>query len=397
MGVKVRGRNLNEIERVGYDIAAFLKEVPGVSAEAVIPDRVIGKPYLEIDIDRAKIARYGLAIRDVQDVIEIAIGGIPASTTVEGRERYPVRVRYERELRDSVEAMERILVPAGEGVQVPLAELATIEYVSGPEEIKSEDTFLVSYVLFDKRPEFAEVEVVEAARRYLDGKIASGELVLPPNTNYTFAGSYENQMHFQKRFAIILPVSLFLIFLVLYFQFRLPSVTFLVFITIAVGWAGGFIALWLAAQPWFLNFDVFGHSVRGILHLRQYNLSVAVWVGFIALFGVAVDDAVIITTYLNQLFASRRVASVAEIRALVMEGGRKRVRPCLMTTATTVLALLPILTSSGKGADVMIPMALPLIGGLTIELITLYITPVCYSGLKEFLWKRGWTKGHFVQ
>jgi Cu(I)/Ag(I) efflux system membrane protein CusA/SilA len=396
MGVKVRGRTLEEVERAGYDIARFLKEVPSVSAEAVIPDRVIAKPYLEIELDRERIARYKVNIRDAQDVIEIAIGGIRATTTVEGRERYPVRVRYQRELRDSVEAIQRILVPSSEGVQIPLAQLATINYVAGPQEIKSEDTFLVSYVLFDKRPEYAEVDVVEEAQRYLQAKIASGELVLPPNTHYAFAGTYQNQLNFQKRFAVLLPVSLFTIFLILYFQFHSTPITALVFIQISVVWAGGFIGIWLAGQPWFLDFSVFGRNLRDVFHLHQYNLSVAVWVGFIALFGIATDDAVLITTYLNQMFASRRVTSIQDIRRLVIEGGKKRVRPCLMTTATTVLALLPVLTSSGKGADVMIPMAMPLVGGMTIELITLYITPVSYCWLKEFLWKHGRTKGHFV-
>ncbi|RJP17040.1 MAG: efflux RND transporter permease subunit [Candidatus Abyssobacteria bacterium SURF_5] len=397
MGVKVRGQTLEEVERVGYDIARFLKEVPSVTPEAVIPDRVVGKPYLEIDLDREKLARYKVNIRDAQDVIEIAVGGIRATTTVEGRERYPVRVRYQRELRDSYEALENILVSSSENVQIPLAQLADISYVPGPQEIKSEDTFLVSYVLFDKRPGHAEVDVVEEAQRYLQAKIESGELLLPPGTNYTFAGNYENQINFQNRFMILLPASLFLIFLILYFQFRSTSITSLIFIQIAVVWAGGFIMLWLAGQPWFLNFSVFGENVRDIFHLRQYNLSVAVWVGFIALFGVATDDAVVITTYLNQQFGSRTVASIEDIRRLTIEAGKKRVRPCLMTTATTVLALLPVLTSSGKGADVMIPMALPLVGGMTIELITLFVMPVVYCWLKEFLWKRGWRKGHFVE
>jgi Cu(I)/Ag(I) efflux system membrane protein CusA/SilA len=189
---------------------------------------------------------------------------------------------------------------------------------------------------------------------------------------------------------------LFLIFLVLYFQFRSTPITALLFIQIAVVWAGGFIGLWLAAQPWFLDFSVFGRNMRDVFHLRPYNLSVAVWVGFIALFGVATDDAVVITTYLNQQFRLKPVASIQDIRRLTIEAGKKRVRPCLMTTATTVLALLPILTSSGKGADVMIPMALPLVSGMTIELITLFITPVVYCWLKEFLWKRGWKKGNFA-
>jgi len=163
MGVKVFGSRLEDIEKAGYQIAGVLKQVPGVAAEAVVPDRVIGKPYLEITLDRQKLARYGVNIRDVQDVIEIALGGIRATTTVEGRERYPVRVRYLREIRDDVEAMKRILVPGTGQQQVPLAQVATIEYVRGPQEIKAEDNFLVSYVLFDKRPGYSEVEVVEEA------------------------------------------------------------------------------------------------------------------------------------------------------------------------------------------------------------------------------------------
>ena len=383
MGVKVFGRSLAEIERLGYKIAEALKEAPGINAAAVIPDRVIGKPYLEIDIDREKMARYRVNIRDVQDIIEIAIGGISATTTVEGRERYPVRVRYARELRDTQEELEKILIPSSEGAQVPLSQLATIRYTPGPQEIKSEDTFLVSYVLFDKLPGYAEVDVVEAAQDLLEAKRKSGELSFPPNSHIKFSGSYENQINFQKRFAIVLPASLLLIFLVLYFHFRNTAITTMIFGQISVAWAAGFIGLWLAAQPWFLDFAVFGHNLREVFHLREYNLSVAVWVGFLALFGVACDDAVIITTYLEQLFASRKVASVSEIRSLVIEGGMKRVRPCLMTTATAVLALLPILTSSGKGADVMIPIALPIFSGLTLELITVFITPVLYCWYKE--------------
>ncbi|MFH0962909.1 MAG: efflux RND transporter permease subunit [Planctomycetota bacterium] len=384
MGVKVRGQSLEAIERVGYDIARFLKDVPSVEADAVIPDRVVGKPYLEIDIDRERIARYKVNIRDVQDVIEIAVGGIRATTTVEGRERYGVRVRYQRELRDSVEALGRILVPSSEGAQIPLLQLASIRYVPGPQEIKSEDTFLVSYVLFDKRPGYAEVDVVEEAQRYLEAKIASGELVLPPGTHYAFAGSYQNQLNFQKRFSVLLPASLFIIFLILYFQFRSTPVTLLIFAQVAFIWAGGFIGLWLVGQPWFLDISLLGHNLRELFHFRQYNLSVSVWVGFIALFGLATDDAVVITTYLNQIFAARAPSSIAEVRSFVLEGARKRVRPCFMTTATTVLALLPVLTSSGKGADVMIPMAIPIVSGMTVELLAMFVTPVLYCALQEF-------------
>jgi Cu(I)/Ag(I) efflux system membrane protein CusA/SilA len=275
-------------------------------------------------------------------------------------------------------------VPSPEGTQIPLSQLATIRYVPGPQEIKSEDTFLVSYVLFDKLNGFAEVDVVESAQRLLDAKLKSGELQFQPGTHVKFAGTYENQVNFQKQFVVILPISLLLIFLFIYFLFRNTTITVLIFGQISVAWASGFIGLWLAAQPWFLDFSVFGHNMRALFHLREYNLSVAVWVGFIALFGVSSDDSLIITSYLEQMFAKKKAASVDEVRDMVVEGGKKRVRPCLMTTATTVLALLAILTSSGKGADIMIPMALPIFFGMTFELITLFITPVLYCAYREY-------------
>lgn len=391
MGVKIFGRDLAEIERVGYQVADLLKTVPGIEPATVVPDRVIGKPYLEIVIDRERIARYGVNIRDVQDVIEIALGGIRATTTVEGRERYPVRVRYLREIRDSVEAIERILVPGAGGEQVPLTQVADIEYARGPEEIKTEDNFLVAYVLFDKQPGFAEVDVVQAASELLNARFdpTTGDLRLPPGVFYKFAGSYENQVRFQKRLNVILPVSLFLLFLLLYFQFRSVPVSMIVFSAIPVAWAGGFIGLWLIAQPWFFNFEVFGENVRSVLHLGNYNLSAAVWVGFIALFSVTADDGVVLATYLNQEFQRRPAHSRDEIRANVVAAGVKRVRPCLMTSATTVLSLMPILTSDGRGADVMIPIALPAIGGLSIELLSLFVLPVCYSLYREWRLKLG--------
>lgn len=396
MGVKVFGNKLEEIESVGYQIAEILKAVPGVEPAAVVPDRVVGKPYLEINIDRERIARYGISIRDVQDVIEVALGGIRATTTVEGRERYPVRVRYLRELRDNIESLERIAVSGMNGEQVPLTQLAGIEYVRGPEEVKSEDNFLVSFVLFDKRPGYAEVDVVEAADILLKARIASGDFFLPSGVHYKFAGAYENQVRFQARLSIILPLSLFLLFLLLYFQFRSVPISLIVFSGIPVAWAGGFIGLWLIGEPWFLNFEVFGVNVRDLLHFQQYNLSAAVWVGFIALFSVTSDDGVVLATYLNQEFERRSVRGITDIREAVVSAGVQRVRPCLMTSATTVLSLMPVLTSSGRGADVMIPIALPAIGGLTIELLSLFVLPVSYCMMKEWLWRLGIRKGHFV-
>jgi Cu(I)/Ag(I) efflux system membrane protein CusA/SilA len=383
MGVKVKGPDLETIERVSLAVEKALKDVPGVQPATVIADRIVGKPYLEIDIDRDAIARYGLHIRDVQNVIEVAIGGRPITRTVEGRERYPVRVRYLRELRDSVESLGDILVPTMSGAQIPIAQLAEIRYVRGPQVIKSEDTFLVGYVVFDKEKGRAEVNVVNAAQRHLESLIESGDLEIPPGVSYRFAGSYENQVRSEKKLAIILPVALFVILIILYLQFRQIRTTALVFSGIVVAWAGGFQMIWLYAQPWFLDFSVFGTDMRDLFHVGPINLSVAVWVGFLALFGIATDAGVIIATYLKQVFRERAPATREEVRAATMEAARMRVRPCLMTTATTILALLPVLTSVGRGSDVMIPMAIPSFGGMTVQILTLLVVPVLWSWMHE--------------
>lgn len=383
MGIKVRGPDLATIEAFALELERLLKEVPSVQAAAVFADRIIGKPYLEIEIDRQAIARYGIPVRRVQDVIEVAIGGKPLTTTVEGRERYPVRVRYLRELRDDPEALGRILVPGIGGVQIPLDQLTEIRYVRGPQVIKSEDSSLLGYVLFDKQAGRGEVDVVEDCQRFLTEKIEAGELEIPKGVSYTFAGSYENQIRSEKKLMVVLPVALFLIFLILYLQFGSEITTLLVFTGIFVAWGGGFLMVWLYNQPWFLDFQVHGTNLRTLFQIHPVNLSVAIWVGFIALFGIASDDGVVIATYLEQSFETARPATVEAIRSATAEAGTRRIRPCLMTTATTILALLPVLTSSGRGSDIMIPMAIPSFGGMMVELLTLFVVPVLYCGVKE--------------
>jgi Cu(I)/Ag(I) efflux system membrane protein CusA/SilA len=253
--------------------------------------------------------------------------------------------------------------------------------------IKSEDTFLVGYVLFDKKPDYAEVAVVEQAREYLQHKIQSGEFQVPGGVSFSFAGSYENQVRAQKRLMIVLPLALFIIFMIIYFQFKTIPVTTLVFLQIGICWAGGFIMIWLYAQPWFLNFSVFGSDLRELFQIHPVNLSVAVWVGFLALFGIATDDAVIMSTYLNQVFEKKLPSSVQAIREATVEAGKRRIRPCMMTTATTVLALIPVLTSTGRGSDIMVPMAIPSFGGMVFNVMTILVTPVLYCALKELALK----------
>jgi len=353
----------------------------------------VGKPYLEIDIDRKAIARYGVNIRKVQDVIEFAIGGKRISTTVEGRERYPIRVRYQRELRDNIEALDRILVPAADGSQIPLIQLAEIRYLRGPQVIKSEDTFLVGYVVFDKRSGYAEVEVVEDCQRYLADKVESGELVIPGGVSYKFAGSYEHQVRSEKTLMIVVPLSLLIIFLILYLNFRSVSTSLLVFTGIIVAWSGGFILIWLYSQSWFFDFSIFGVNMRQLFQIHPINLSVAVWVGFLALFGIASDNGVVMGTYLEQIFSKRPVKSIEEIRENTVWAGVRRARPALMTTATTILALLAVLTSKGRGADVMVPMAIPSFGGMLIALMSIYVVPVTYCLTKELQFKAGSRRG----
>ncbi|MBN2019050.1 MAG: efflux RND transporter permease subunit [Sedimentisphaerales bacterium] len=388
MGVKVKGPNLESIEKFGLEIERLLKEAPGVEAEAVIADRVVGTPYLEINIDREVIARYGVSIRMVQDVIETAIGGETITTTVEGRERYPVRVRYMRELRDQIETIGKILVPTMGEAQIPLIQLANIRYVPGPQMIKSEDTFLTSYILFDKKPGLAEVDVVEQCAKFLKDKITAGELVVPAGVSYTFAGTYESQIRAQKTLMIVVPLALFVIFLILYLQFRSVLTTFMVFSGIIVAWGGGFLMIWAYAQPWFLDFSLFGVNMRNLFQMHPINLSVAIWVGFLALFGIASDDGVVMCTYLEQSFGKVRPANLKEVHEAVIKAGTRRIRPCLMTTATTILALLPVLTSVGRGSDIMVPMAIPSFGGMTIEILTMLIVPVLYCAREEWKLRR---------
>lgn len=383
MGIKVHGPDPEIIEAFGIELESVLKETPGVKKEAVFAERVVGKPYIHLVIDRYNLGRYGLTIEEVQSTIELAIGGVVVTSTVEGRQRFDVRVRYPRELRDNPDEMANILVTNSKGLQVPLGDLVSIEYVQGPQEIKSENTFLTSFVLFDKQDGFAETNVARNVDKLIKEKINSGELEVPLGVTYEIAGNFENQVRAQKRFAFIIPVVLIVVFLILYFQFRSVATSLMVFSSITMAFTGGFILIWLYSQPWFLNFEIFGSSMRDLFQIHTVNLSVAVWVGFIALFGLATDDGVLMATYLDQSFENEDSQTIAEVREKVVRGAEKRIRPAVMTSATTVIALLPVLTSSGRGSDIMIPMAIPAFGGMLMTCITFYVIPVLYAIRKE--------------
>ncbi len=383
MGLKVFGPDLSSIEQAGLALEMALKEVPSIKASSVFYDRAVGAPYLEIKLNREAMARYGMSINDVQEVLQVAVGGMTLTTSVEGRERFPIRVRYARELRDNPEALKRILIPSMNGVQVPLGEIANIDYTRGAQMIRSENTFLNGYVIFDKTEGKAEVDVVEEAAKILKQQIASGSLILPAGVSYKFAGNYEHQLRATKRLAIVIPISLLLILLLLYFQFRTVTASFIHFSGVFVAFAGGFIMLWLYGQGWFLNFSVAGINLRDMFQMHTINLSVAVWVGFIALFGIATNDGVIMGTYIHQVFEAKHPATVHDVREAVVAAGMKRVRPAMMTTAVAVIALLPVLSSTGKGSDIMIPMAIPMFGGMVIQVMTVFVVPLFQAIWRE--------------
>ncbi len=380
LGIKIKGPDLQAIEDFGRELEKVIRQVPSIEPATVNAERMVGKPYLEIDIDRESAARYGISVGAVQQVIETAIGGKTLTRTLEGREGYPVRLRYARERRGSFEDLSRVLVTAPDGAQIPLGQLSEINYRRGPQVIKSEDGFLVGYLLFGKRAGEAEVDVVEEAGAFLELRIAEGSLSVPAGISYSFAGSYENQIRASARLRLVLPLALALIFALLYLQFRSSMIALLVFSGVLVAWSGGFLMLWLYGQNWFLGFA----GLRELFHIAPVNLSVAVWVGFLALFGIATDDGVLMATYLRQRFEGERPADRAELRHRVVEGASRRVRPALMTTATTLLALLPILSSTGRGSDIMIPMAIPAFGGMVVAVLTIFVVPVFYSIIEEF-------------
>jgi Cu(I)/Ag(I) efflux system membrane protein CusA/SilA len=364
MGVKIYGSDLKEIERVGLEIEQLLKHVPG--ATDIVADRIVGKPYLEFEIDRDRIARYGVNIRDVQDVIEIAIGGMNVMESVEGRERYPIRVRYLREFREDTPELEKILVPTSSGAQIPLVQILTIKSVLGPQEIKGERGLLVGYVTMNTRDR-DEVSVVEDAEAVLQGAVRDGRLKLPPGYYWEWSGQFENQVRATKRMSILIPACLFIMFVMLYLGFERWWIAPIIYFSILVSASGGFI----------------------MLALWGVNLSIAVWVGFLVLLGVVDDDGVVISTYLEDVFDKATFHSVQDIRDAVLQAGLKRIRPCLMTLSTTIFGLMPIFWATGRGSDVMRPMAIPSVGGMVVSLfVTIFIAPCLFSAVEEWKWKR---------
>ena len=354
VGIKVAGPDLEVLEEVGAEIEAILRNEPGTLS--VYAERVVGGNYLDYDIDRREIARYGLTVSDVQDVIQSAIGGRNVTFTVEGLERYPVNLRYSRELRDNLAMLRRVLVPTPTGAQVPLSQLATIEIRKGPPSIKSENARLNAWIYVD----LTGVDVgtwVNRARETLKGK-----LQLPPGYSIVWSGQYEYMERAAQRLRIVVPITLGVIFLLLYLNFRRLSDTLIVMMTLPFALVGGVWLLWLL----------------------DYDLSVAVGVGFIALAGVAAELGVILLVFLEEAVSrferEGRLRTRKDLLAAVREGAGLRVRPIMMTVTSTIVGLLPIMWGSGTGSETMRRIAAPMVGGLvSATVLTLIVIPVLFA------------------
>lgn len=338
----------------------------------------MGKPYLHLEVDRALLPAYGLTVGQVLQHIELGIGGKAISHTVEGRIRRAVRLRYPRELRGSPTEIGEMLIQTPKGIPVPLKEVCKISYARGPQMIKSENTFLMGYVLLDKAKGYSDVEAVELAQQYLDKKLQSGELRIPSGVSYAFSGTYEQQVRAEKRLSLLIPAVLSIILLILYSQFKSLSTALMVFASVALAFSGGFLMLYCYQHPELLPNTLLGIDLGDVFQMKGYNLSVAVWVGFIALFGIATDDGVLIGTYLMQSSRKMQPDTEEALKESVVNAGKRRIRPAIMTSATTLIALLPVLTSTGKGSDIMIPMAIPAFGGMLLASLGYFLLPVLY-------------------
>ncbi len=364
IGIKVSGPDLNVLQDVSQDIEQAMKTLPETTS--AFGDRAVGGYYLDFDIDRESAARYGLTVGNVQDVIQSAIGGMNITETVEGLERYPVNLRYPRELRDDLETLKRVIIPTPTGAQIPLALVAEITYTRGPPVIKSEDARPNAWIYVDISTSDIGGFVSKAK------EVINQQVDIPAGYTLTWSGQFEYMERAAKRLSIVAPATLFIIFLLLYFNFRNVIEPIVVMMSIPFGLIGG---IWL-------------------IYFNDYNMSVAVAVGFIALAGMAAEIGVLVLSFIDTEIAERRSQSerrltLEEVRDAVLSATSKRVRPVAMTAISTMAGLVPIMLSSGTGSDVTHRIAAPMLGGmLTVMILNLLVLPVIYSFILQFQEKR---------
>ena len=359
VGVKLFGSDINELEQRSREVASVLRSVPG--AANVYAEQITGAPYIDIQVNRQAAARYGIDVETIQNVINTGIGENNLTMTTEGRKRFPVRVRYAPEFRTNAQALGQLLVPASNGAQIPLAQVTTIQTVQGPTMISSENGLLRGTVTLNVRGRDVGGFVDEAKR------VLNDRMQLPPGYYVEWTGEYENQLRARARLQLVAPIVLVVIFVMLYFTYH--SILEAAHVLMAV--------------PFALTGGVY------LLYLLGYNFSVAVWVGFIALFGTAVQTGVVMVIYLNEAVERKKAEvgehlSVTQLKEAVMEGAVLRLRPKVMTVSTVVAGLLPIMWSTSSGAEVMKPLATPVLGGMVSSLVhVLIVTPVIFFWLHE--------------
>ncbi|EQC45542.1 efflux RND transporter permease subunit [Bacteriovorax sp. Seq25_V] len=349
VGVKIFGPDLDQLQEIAAEVGKVIEGVEGASG--VYAEKITGKPYIEFDIDRVAASRYGINTGTINKIIQTAVGGMPISQFYEGRERYPIRVRYKKELRDRIDQLKSVLVPSPLGQHIPIEQLADIRIVTGPAAISSENGMLRSVVLLNVTGRDL-VSFVEEAQKVIASKVK-----LPKGYSIVWAGQYENQVRATNRLKMLVPIALIVNLIIIYLGISNLRNSVIIFSAVPIAMSGGIILLWIGG----------------------FNTSVAVWVGFIALFGIAVDDGVVMMTYLQEAISNHKPRTWQDLKACIVEAGSRRIRPLVMTTTTTIIALVPVMWSTSTGSEVMKPMAIPTLGGMIVELITLFVVPVVFS------------------
>jgi Cu(I)/Ag(I) efflux system membrane protein CusA/SilA len=376
MAIRIYGESLEGLSQAAVSVADHLKSLQVVNSGTVSPDIVLGKPYIEFEVDREEAARYGMTTMMVNEVVAAGLGGVNVTSTVEGRERYPIQVRYSRDVRENVDELPKVAVVTHTEEVVQLERLAQVETTWGPGAINSEDARLVAHVSFSPTGAIGDLETVDSVMQSLRSARENGDLAFPDgNFELQPVGSFENQIEANRRLMWLVPTVLLINFFLHYLHFRNVPISLVVFSGIPVSFAGGMVAV----------------AVMGV------DMNTAIWVGFIALFGLAADDGIVIASYIKQVLERRQIQTVPELREAIYEAGLKRIRPCVMTTVTTLAALLPVLLSTGRGADVAKAMALPVFGGMLIEPFTSFIVPTMYCAYMEFKLNLGLADGLLEQ
>jgi Cu(I)/Ag(I) efflux system membrane protein CusA/SilA len=355
LGVKVFGSDLTTIERTAIEIerALLADERTAPYTRSAFAERSTGGYFLDFDINRAAAARFGLTIADIETVILAAVGGMPVSEVIEGRERYTILLRYAREYRDNLQALERVLVPTPTGAQIPITQVADMTFRTGPPMVRSEDGQLVGFVFVDVQDSIGIADYVNLAR-----EVVAEQVVIPNGYRLAWAGQFQYFERARATLQLLVPATLFLIFFMLYLHRGVLAETLIIMLSVPFSLTG---AVWLL---WWLG----------------YNLSVAVWVGMIAVAGLAVELGLLMMVYLDMAYREREVSAPAALTSAIVEGASRRIRPMLMTGLASFIGLIPILLSTGTGADVMKRIAAPMVGGVVSALVTVLIVfPAIYS------------------